>query len=236
MSGGYDPAVKKATSLASEQTKRGSVAVAARTRAGERSRDTILAAAARLFAERGYLGISLDEIAKRSGAKRSLILYHFKSKIGLWRAASARAADAFNDAVGAKLANFSHESVKQERRATVEAWFDAFVQNPVFPKMLVLEGGAPGPRLDWLIAHFGYAQDIAGTPLLRERMTQSVLRDALMAIFLAMSALGPLMEASMARVSGQPRAGLYPMSKQRRTELINVLLRILETFDHGSAS
>ena len=113
----------------------------------------------------------------------------------------------------------------------VAAWFDVFVENPVFPKMLVSEGGAPGPRLDWLIENFGYERDIAGTPILKQQMTQGVLRDALMAIFLAMSALGPLMEASMAKVSGQSKAGLYPMSPERREELIQVLMRILETFD-----
>lgn len=207
-----------------------------RTRDGERSRDAILEAAERLFAERGYLGISLDEIARRSGAKRSLILYHFKSKTGLWRAASSRAAARFNEAVRSKIEGLPEEGITQKRRAMVAAWFDVFVENPAFPKMLVLEGGAAGPRLDWLIENFGYEQDIAGTPILRERMTQSVLRDALMAIFLAMSALGPLMEASMSKVSGQPNAGLYPMSKQRREELIHVLMRILETFDDATVA
>lgn len=217
------------------QASQGKSKGAPRTRDGERSRDAILQAAERLFAERGYLGISLDEIARRSGAKRSLILYHFKSKTGLWRAASARAAARFNDAVRNRMEHLPDEGVIERRQAMVAAWFDVFVENAVFPRMLVLEGGAPGPRLDWLIENFGYEQDIAGTPILKERMTQSVLRDALMAIFLAMSALGPLMEASMAKVSGHANAGLYPMSKQRREELIEVLVRILETFDDPGA-
>ncbi len=218
------------------QASKGKSRNAPRTRDGERSRDSILEAAERLFAERGYLGISLDEIARRSGAKRSLILYHFKSKTGLWRAASARAAARFNDAVRDRMEHLPDEGMIERRQAMVAAWFDVFVENAVFPKMLVLEGSAPGPRLDWLIENFGYEQDIAGTPILKERMTQSVLRDALMAIFLAMSALGPLMEASMAKVSGQANAGLYPMSRQRREELIQVLIRILETFDDPGAS
>lgn len=214
-----------------EETEVATAPSSPRTRDGERSREAILKAAERLFSERGYLGISLDEIARRSGAKRSLILYHFKSKTGLWRAASSRAAARFNDAVRIRMEGLPNDGIGERRRAMVAAWFDAFVENAAYPKMLVLEGGAAGPRLDWLIENFGYEQDIAGTPALQERMTQSVLRDALMAIFLAMSALGPLMEASMAKVSGQPNAGLYPMSDQRREELIHVLLRILETFD-----
>lgn len=207
----------------------------ARYAKGERSREAILSAAKKLFAERGYLGISLDEISKRSGAKRSLILYHFKSKIGLWRAASAHAAAEFNQAVREKVEQLDQTDSENARYGTLAAWFDAFLENPLYPKMLVLEGNAPSPRLEWLVEHFGYATNIPGTPLLQERMSQTVLRDVLMAIFLAMSALGPLMEASMAQVTGSSKTGIYPMSKTRRAELIEVLIRILEAFETGES-
>jgi len=220
----------------SKKKVRSAEPVGTRSRKGEQSRKKILDAAERLFAERGYLGISLDEISRRSGAKRSLILYHFKSKTGLWQAASERAARSFNLAVRKNLQHLQHHNVAEERRGAVAAWFDAFLENSAFPKMLVLEGIASSPRLDWLIEHFGYARDIAGTPILQQRMTHSVLRDALMAIFLAMSALGPLMEASMVKVSGKRKAGLYPMSAQRREELIDLLVSILDRFDQDQPS
>lgn len=212
------------------QTEDRSESGSPRSAKGGRARVAILEAAGKLFAERGFLGVTLDEIAERSGAKRSLILYHFGSKIALWREASAIAAQAFNHAVRAKLEARNSEGT-EPREHTISAWLDAFVENPAYPKMLVFEGSATGPRLDWLIQHFDYASEIPGTPKLRHQMAETVLRDALMAIFIAMSALGPLMEASMAKVTGRSTVGIYPMSRERRDELVAILLKIVQTFD-----
>lgn len=44
------------------------------------SRDKILQVAANEFAEKGFSGARVDEIAKAAGVPKSLIYYHFKSK------------------------------------------------------------------------------------------------------------------------------------------------------------
>ena len=216
-----------------DRAARPSAKVSVRKRDAERSRKKILDAAEKMFAERGYLGVTLDEIAKRSGTKRSLILYYFSSKLGLWRTASERAAKTFNAALDAYFEGIRKGQVVQDRSANVAAWFDAYIKHPNYPKMLVMEGNARGQRLDWLLEHFDYAKEIGGTTLLKERMTQALLRDALMAIFLAMSALGPLMEASMVKVSGKRNAGLHPMTRERRADLIEIFTRIIETFENA---
>src|SRR5438132_13531244 len=54
---------------------------------GETRREEILAAATRLFAERGFDGTSTREIAREAGAKHSLLFYHFRSKGDLYLAA-----------------------------------------------------------------------------------------------------------------------------------------------------
>lgn len=43
-------------------------------------RDVIMQAAARVFANKGYEGARVDEIAKEAGVTKSLLYYHFKSK------------------------------------------------------------------------------------------------------------------------------------------------------------
>lgn len=54
--------------------------------AGAPARERILDQAERLFAQRGYHGTSLREVARASGVRQSLVQYHFKSKEGLFRA------------------------------------------------------------------------------------------------------------------------------------------------------
>jgi AcrR family transcriptional regulator len=48
--------------------------------AGEERRSRIVAAALDVFAERGYKGASLAQIAERVGITQQAVLYHFKSK------------------------------------------------------------------------------------------------------------------------------------------------------------
>ena len=51
----------------------------------EARRDVIERAATELFAERGYQGASMDEIARRSGVSAPVVYDHFASKLDLYR-------------------------------------------------------------------------------------------------------------------------------------------------------
>lgn len=66
---------------------------AARTKDPEAARRAVLDAAERLFAERGFAGASLRDIAHAAGASQPLIQHHFGSKEGLYRAVLRRAVD-----------------------------------------------------------------------------------------------------------------------------------------------
>lgn len=56
-----------------------------RTDTRERLEGEILDAAKRLFAQRGYGGVSLDHIARAVGTAKQNLLYYFASKEGLYR-------------------------------------------------------------------------------------------------------------------------------------------------------
>ena len=66
-------------------------AAVARTREAPATRDLILDAAERCFAERGFAGVSMREIAAAAGLKNQASLYHhFRDKRALYEAVLAR--------------------------------------------------------------------------------------------------------------------------------------------------
>src|ERR1700693_990807 len=59
---------------------------AGRRKRGGPTRDAILRAAERIFAESGFGGARTDAIAAQAGVHKALLYYYFKSKDGLYRA------------------------------------------------------------------------------------------------------------------------------------------------------
>ncbi|WP_454627390.1 TetR/AcrR family transcriptional regulator [Bradyrhizobium cenepequi] len=59
---------------------------AARSIAGESTKDRILRVAVDEFAKRGFAAARIDEIARRARANKQLIYYYFKGKAGLYEA------------------------------------------------------------------------------------------------------------------------------------------------------
>ena len=60
-------------------------------RDAERTRAELLAVATEVFAEDGYSGARVDEIAARTRTTKRMIYYYFGDKEGLWRAVLAQA-------------------------------------------------------------------------------------------------------------------------------------------------
>jgi AcrR family transcriptional regulator len=59
------------------------------------SRERILEAATELFAQKGYAGTGVDQLAAHSGIAKTAIYYHFGNKAGLLAAALERASSAW---------------------------------------------------------------------------------------------------------------------------------------------
>ncbi len=112
----------------------------------------ILMLAEELFAERGYTGTSMDELARRAGVSKPLIYELFESKEGLHRRLFERAADQLAASIAAATAG--EQDVQATFRAGAVALFDFIDGHRAAWAMLYAdEGRAPhAPHLNHIRA------------------------------------------------------------------------------------
>jgi len=129
---------------------------AKRTRGRGVTRETIIEAATKEFAELGYEGATTASIARRVHVTQPLIHYHFGSKEALWRATV--------DTIFGKLMAQVEETERKVEGMGPAAKFltltysfiDFAVVHPEYARNIHNEGVAHTKRLDWLVdRHIG---------------------------------------------------------------------------------
>jgi len=109
----------------------------ARTRAAtfEQQRDAMLAAAARLFAERGYASASIADLAKEFGVSKGLLYHYYRDKEHLL----FDIADRYVDRLVQLTADIEAESAAPEAllRALIERFMIAYEHAGAFHRVLV---------------------------------------------------------------------------------------------------
>ena len=120
-----------------------------RERNADRSRELILDAAEKLFADRGYDATSLQDVGTEAGVSRGTPSYFFKSKEQLYQAVLTRCLGQVRTAVrtGRERARRSGEPPEVVLAGVVGDYFDFILAHPRFVRLMEREALAGGTHL-----------------------------------------------------------------------------------------
>ena len=122
---------------------------------GSRAREKVLLAATQMFAERGYAGASIADIAEAAGVTKPALLYHFGDKERLWR----DAVDALWAEVDAfYAARWPRDAISARGyfERTLDLFVEAALRWPAYVRIPFIEGATESWRSRWLVdRHFG---------------------------------------------------------------------------------
>ena len=123
----------------------------ARQRQREATRERLLEAAGEAFAEKGCLGASTREIARRAGTNQGLITYHFRSKDELWRAAADRIFEGLGERLAGRLVALEHADPRERAREAIREYVRFAAAQPELFRLMVDEGKVADDRMNWLV-------------------------------------------------------------------------------------
>ena len=124
---------------------------------GEDRRARLVDAALNAFAEHGYEGASLRDIAGRSGVDLALIRYYFGSKEDLWYGALRDLAERLGrDSRQAIGDDFDSLTATQRLERTIRWFVEISARFPYLSRIIVSESAQPGERQKFI------SQEIVG--------------------------------------------------------------------------
>jgi AcrR family transcriptional regulator len=145
------------------------------TQRGAEPRRRILAAAAEVFAEHGFAGAGVDEIARHAGVNKAMLYYHIGDKAALHTAVIVGYLDRLREAVQVAVA--AGQDPAHRLRGVISAFFAVFSAAPPFPQIMLRELASGGANLPPEALHT--MGDIMGTTrrILEEGRADGVFRD-----------------------------------------------------------
>jgi TetR/AcrR family transcriptional regulator len=123
--------------------------------AAERTKEDIIKAALSEFAERGFEGSSLRNMASRAGTTHGLIRHHFGSKLEVFRACVDYAVEVYGreeatviQSVPANLKN--PKLLVEAHKKIIRSFAHLSAKNPLFMQILMYEGSQATERLEYI--------------------------------------------------------------------------------------
>jgi TetR/AcrR family transcriptional regulator len=139
------------------------------------TRGAALDAAITLFATRGFDGTALPAITAICGVPVPLIIYHFKSKELLWKAA----VDEVYRRLDAHIVGYADEIANAEGidfyRTHIRALVTAVATHPEYMRILFQEGTQTSDRLTWLVERHQNRMTKRQTDLIRQAQADGIV-------------------------------------------------------------
>ena len=111
----------------------------------------VLRAALELFSTKGFAGTGLRELAAAAGVNHSLVLYHFGSLDGVWKAVLGEVVDDYKRRVRERLAGLTMIDPVTRLKVTIEDFIRFSMDRPELHRIMTHESRRLTGRLGWLI-------------------------------------------------------------------------------------
>ena len=173
------------------------------------TRTAVFEAAAALFAEHGFDGVSVDQIADRAGVNKAMIYYHFADKITLYREIVGEMLLRIGDTAATIAASSAPATDKLDR--FIENFVRLSDQRPYFPALMLREISSGAPHLD--LETFMKIRSVFGafSSIITEGQAAGVFRP-IQPMLAYMSVIGPLLfNVARERMATKPDRAHLPM-------------------------
>jgi AcrR family transcriptional regulator len=113
------------------------------------ARQRIIEAASAVFADEGFAGARVDEIARRAGVNKAMLYYHVGNKQALYTAVMTRNFDRVEEALAGALA--TEGSTPDRLVAIITGVAQALKANPDHPRIVLREFASGGTNLEAVV-------------------------------------------------------------------------------------
>lgn len=145
----------------------------------QETRARILQSARKVFAESGFAGANVRDIAQEAGTTHAMIRYHFGTKDELWR----EAVRGMFETLGEVLAEANQQArqqnldLRETYRIATHAYTRYCAKHPEHARITIMESISGGERFNWMIDEFVKFDHAGGKSVFEKLVRHGTLPD-----------------------------------------------------------
>ena len=120
----------------------------------ESTQERLLKSAIDAFAKHGFDAVTTSLIAENAGMAQSMVHYHFKSKEQIWKAAIEQLMRDLSERFPIAKDELKDLDPASRLKVLVRRFLKMSARDISLSRIMIHEGTAPGPRLNWIAEKF----------------------------------------------------------------------------------